>query len=112
MLFFFTSSTYLRLFFIVLYPFLGKIDLISEIIDLNNDSLCVILSFFLKILNNSPFLMIFLHLYLSYLQLTLIHALINLQHLVSSKNIYKKNLKNVLLYSSQKNFFIVVKKLV
>ena len=56
----FISSTYSRPFFIFLHPFLGKIDLISKIIDLNGDSLYAFLTFFLNILNNSSFFYAFL----------------------------------------------------
>ena len=44
------------MFFIL---FFGRIDLISEIIDLNGDSLYVILSYFFKISNNSSFFNVF-----------------------------------------------------
>ena len=35
------SSTYLKPLFIFLHPFLGKIDLISKIINLNGDLSCI-----------------------------------------------------------------------
>ena len=82
--------------------FFCKIDLMSEIIDLNGDSLYVILSYFFKISNNSSsFNVFFLLLHPSYLQLTSIHALISFSHVVSPYliigkkkffflNIYKK----------------------
>ena len=109
----FISSIYLRIFFIFLHPLCGKINLTSEIIDLNGDSSYVILSYFFKISNNSSFFTVFFSLlYLSYLQLTSFYALINLPHVMGpfllirkkkyKKNIYKK-IKNIfLLYSSKK----------
>ena len=48
----FVSSICSRPFFISLHLFLGKIDLISEIIDLNDDSLYAFLTYFFNFLNN------------------------------------------------------------
>ena len=64
----FTSSIYLRVPFIFLHPFLGKIDLISKIIDLTGDSLYVFLTYFFNVLNNSYFFYFNLLLLISYLQ--------------------------------------------
>ena len=64
--------------------FFCKIDLMSEIIDLNGDSLYVILSYFFKISNNSSSFNVFFYFYTPHIyKLTSIHALISFSHVVS-----------------------------